>query len=268
MLITHKLNGLAVRVLPWVVLPIFLGSLLGLAHAAPSEAPAAQPTAFQTPTPGADGRIVYFVQEGDTLWRISAVSGVPLDQLERLNNISRDAPLSVGRELVLGFGDAATPLPTLAFAATPSPTPFTVTGTGDICVEFFDDINGDASRQEIEGLVAGGQVVVAQADGAQVGSYTTDAASEPYCFTQLASGDYNIAAAAPEGYNPTSSMNTPLRLEPGAKAYVAFAVQVSQQQSDTAGSTRSSSLGIVGLLLLAAAGGLAYYLSRQARQRG
>jgi hypothetical protein len=265
---THKLNRLALRVLPWVMLPVFVGALRGLAHAAPPQAPAPQPTAFQTPTPGADGRIVYIIQSGDTLWRISAVSGVPLDQLERLNNITRDATLSVGRELVLGFGEAATALPTLAFAATPSPTPFTVTGTGDICVEFFNDINGDASRQESEGLVPGGQIVVAQADGAQVGSYTTDGTSEPYCFAQFSSGDYNIAAAAPEGYNPTSSMNTPLRLEPGAKAYVAFAVQVSQRQSDTASSSRSSSLGIVGLVLLAAAGGLAYYLSRQARQRG
>jgi hypothetical protein len=63
-------------------------------------------------------------------------------------------------------------------------------------------------------------------------------------------------------------MNTPLRLEPGAKAFVAFAVQVSQQQSSGTSSSRSSSLGIIGLVLLVAAGGLAFYLSRQARQRG
>ena len=265
---THQKTEFAMRMLAWVVLPLVLGSLRSQGQAAQPEVPALQPTAFQTPTPGADGRIVYIIQSGDTLWRISAVSGVPLDQLERLNNISRDAPLSVGRELVLGFGEAATALPTLAFAATPSPTPIALTGSGDICVEVFDDINGDASRQESEGLVAGGQIVVAQADGAQVGSHTTDGTSEPYCFAQLTSGDYNIAAAAPEGYNPTSSMNTPLRLEPGAKAFVAFAVQVSQQQSSGTSSSRSSSLGILGLVLLVAAGGLAFYLSRQARQRG
>ena len=36
--------------------------------------PAAQATAFQTPTPGADGRIVYIVRQNDTLWQISALS--------------------------------------------------------------------------------------------------------------------------------------------------------------------------------------------------
>jgi hypothetical protein len=169
--------------------------------------------------------------------------------------------------LVLGFGEAATALPTLAFAATPSPTPVALTGSGDICVQFFNDVNGDASQQESEGLVAGGQIVVARADGAQVGSYTTDGTSEPYCFAQLIAGDYSIAAAAPEGFNPTSSMNAPLRLEPGAKAYVAFAVQMTQQQSSSDSTSRSSTLGLLGLLLLAAAGGLAFYLSRQARRR-
>jgi len=262
-----KPTRIAAWLTPLTAAALLLGALRSLALAAPVEAPAAQPTAFQTPTPGSDGRIVYIIQSGDTLWRISAVSGVPLDQLERLNNISRDAPLSVGRELVLGFGEAATALPTLAFAATPSPTPVTLTGSGDICVQFFNDVNGDASQQESEGLVAGGQIVVARADGAQVGSYTTDGISEPYCFAQLIAGDYSIAAAAPEGFNPTSSMNAPLRLEPGAKAYVAFAVQMTQQQSSSDSTSRSSTLGLLGLLLLAAAGGLAFYLSRQARRR-
>ncbi len=263
---TYKTSRTNARLLALIATALMIGGLSSLALAAPPAGPQPQPTAFQTPTPGADGRIVYIIQSGDTLWRISAVSGVPLDQLERLNNISRDAPLSVGRELVLGFGAPATALPTLAFAATPSATPVAVTGSGDICVQFFNDLNGDASQQEGEGLVAGGQIVVARADGTQVGSYTTDGTSEPYCFTQLTSGDYNIAAAAPEGYNPTSSMNTPLRLEPGAKAYVAFAVQVSQVQQSSSGAPRSSILGVLGLVLLGAAGGLAYYLSRQARR--
>jgi hypothetical protein len=263
---THKPSQYLARLLALLATVLLISALSSLALAAPLAGPELQPTAFQTPTPGADGRIVYIVQSGDTLWRISAVSGVPLDQLERLNNISRDAPLTVGRELVLGFGAPATALPTLAFAATPSATPVALTGSGDICVQFFNDLNGDASQQEGEGLVAGGQIVIARVDGTQVGAYTTDGTSEPHCFAQLTSGDYNIAAAAPEGYNPTSSMNTALRLEPGAKAYVAFAVQVSQQQSDSSGSSRSSALGIIGLVLLGAAGGLAFYLSRQVRR--
>ena len=55
-------------------LVLFAGVLIPV-----SAAPALQLTPFPTPTPGTDGRIIYQVQDNDTLWRISAVSGVSLD---------------------------------------------------------------------------------------------------------------------------------------------------------------------------------------------
>ena len=56
-------------------------------------APKAQQTVFPTPTPGPDGRIIYIVQPGDTLWRVSAITGVPLDELRGLNNLGADEPI-------------------------------------------------------------------------------------------------------------------------------------------------------------------------------
>jgi hypothetical protein len=212
---------------------------------------------------------VYKVRQNDTLWGISALSGVPLDQLEKLNGLTGSSPLHVDQELILGFGQSSTAQPTLAFQPTPTATPIAQTGTGQICVSFFDDLNGNASQDTGEGLVAGGKISIARSDGTQVGAYTTDGVNEPHCFQQLASGSYNVAAAAPQGYNPTSSMNTPIQLEPGTRAYVAFAVQPSQSTttpSDGSGGT-STFLGLIGLALLASAGVLTAYLARQ-RRRG
>jgi len=50
-------------------------------------APNPQLTNFPTPTPGSDGRIIYIVQDGDTLWRIAAVSGLNIADLRDLNNL-------------------------------------------------------------------------------------------------------------------------------------------------------------------------------------
>ena len=50
-------------------------------------APNPQMTNFPTPTPGSDGRIIYIVQDGDTLWRIAAVSGLDLADLRDLNQL-------------------------------------------------------------------------------------------------------------------------------------------------------------------------------------
>ena len=48
--------------------------LMVLAMAVPTmAAPEPQYTPIATPTPGPDGRIIYIGQEGDTLWRISAI---------------------------------------------------------------------------------------------------------------------------------------------------------------------------------------------------
>ena len=86
-------------------------------------APSLQMTDFPTPTPGTDGRILYTVQAYDTLWRIAAVSGISLDELRQLNNLSADDLIAPGDVLLLGLsGDAVTPeAPTPESLSPPSP---------------------------------------------------------------------------------------------------------------------------------------------------
>jgi LysM repeat protein len=230
----------------------------------------AAPTAYLTATPQPDGRILYTVQDGDTLWKISAITGVSIDDLERLNNIHREDPLQVGTVLLLAVVTPTMAEPTLAFLPSATPSPLPVTGKGEICVSFYNDLNGDASWQTAsENMVAGGQISVALADGTEVGAYTTDGVNEPHCFMDIPAGNYNIAAAAPKGWNPTANMNQQLTLEPGDKVYISFPVQSGRSVNppDGGGSSGGGSiwLGLIGLAFLAGAGFIIYTVMRPRR---
>jgi len=238
------------------------------ALAGPSGIGAIQPTAYQTSTPLADGKILYLVQEGDTLWKISAITGVPIDELERLNNIRREDPLQIGTALILRIVTPTHAEPTLAFLPSATPSPLPVTGKGTICVSFFNDSNGDGSQMEDkEELVAGGQVSVALVDGTEVGNYTIDDPTRDYCFVDIPAGQYNIAAAAPKDYNPTAEMNKTLTLEPGATAKISFAVQKNRPDtnSEEGGGSGSLWLGLIGLAFLGGAGFMIYNMMKPRR---
>jgi hypothetical protein len=145
-----------------------------------------------------------------------------------------------------------------------------VTGKGEICVSFFEDVNGDGSwPNPPAGLVAGGQIILALMDGTEVGNYTTDGVSEPHCIVDIPAGQYNIAAAAPKGWNPTAAMNRQLTLEPGDKVYISFPVQ-SAKSGNSGGSSGGGGggslwLGLIGLGLLAGAGFIIYTVMRPRR---
>jgi LysM repeat protein len=235
------------------------------AQAGPASSHLAQPTAYQTSTPLPDGTIIYVVQEGDTLWYISAITGVPIAELEELNSIHREDPLQPGTQLIIARVTPTVVEPTVAFQPTVTSTPLPVSGKGTLCVSMFDDINGDGTWQQgSEGLMGGGQISVALTDGTEMASYTTDGINEPHCFDNLPAGDYSIAAAAPNGYNPTAKMNKPLTLAPGDVAHVSFSVQTSHSNPDGGGGG-SFVLGLIGIALLGGAGFLIYTMMRPRR---
>ncbi|GMR10480.1 MAG: hypothetical protein BMS9Abin28_1301 [Anaerolineae bacterium] len=223
-----------------------------------------QPTPFLTPTPNADGAILYIVLDGDSLWRIAAIAEISVEELMALNGIQSGDIISPGMELVLG-SIAATRVPP------PSPTPTLQTGplvgAGDICVLLFTDDNGNARLDEQELPLPEGQVTVVDRDGSVQGDHTTDDNPEGFCFSDLEDGDYNVSGAVPPNYNPTTSMNVPVRLAPGDVKFVQFGGQPSAAILQIRGSENEGStlLGVLGLSLLAAAGIVGYYAVRAGR---
>lgn len=247
------------RILRRFVIPgLVLGMLLlAFLHAPASAAPPAQFTPFPTPTPGPDGRIIYIVQPGDTLWRISAITGVSLDELRILNNLGADEPILPGQELLIGLGGPAeaTPIPGAPPTSTPLlPTPSPQLGSGTLCVILYNDVNGDAIRQEEEVSIPGGAISVTDRTGKVSLTYNTEPGSAPHCFEELPEDEYTITVAIPEGYNPTTVLNYTLRLEPGTETYLDFGAQANSETIAEAppptGSGRSPILGILGALVL------------------
>jgi hypothetical protein len=232
----------------------------------------AQPTPFLTPTPGPDGQIVYIVQEGDTPWRIAAIAGITLEQLYALNGLQSQDFITPGMRLTLGFAGPVQPTAAPGGEGSPTPpepTPTAAAGSGEICVLLFQDLNGNARLDEGEPALSGGRISVAQVSGAVVGEIASGAELEGYCFPEIDPGDYNVSAAIPDGYFPTTGMNAPIRVAPGDVQYVQFGAQASAaiNGSMSGGSgERSTFLGIVGMALLLIAGGLGYYAAQLNRR--
>lgn len=273
---TYKLLATGLLALALFVTGAQAALLTGYAES--DNRPLAQPTAFLTPTPRPDGRIVYIVQQDDTLWRIAAIAGLTLEELMALNGIQPGDFLTEGTELFLG---SASPGGVDAGGQDPQAeptevllTPTPVVGTGDICVLLFEDANGNGRLDEGEPALQGGQVSVVALTGDLVGEYTTEAldlelAPDGYCFEELSNGDYNVSAAVPPNHNATTGLNVPVTLNPGEIKYLQFGAQPNSAlggSSGDQGGGRSTLLGLVGVILLVAAGSLAYYAARMSRR--
>ncbi len=248
-------------------------------------APQLQPTPFLTPTPGPDGRIVYIVQEEDTLWRIAAITvgdatiADRIKELIELNRLNPENPIVVpNQELLLGFAGPAQALPTLPPAATPTPllaTPDAQPGTGMLCVLLFNDRNGDAFRQEDEPPIPGGAISISSPGAGASETGTTSARLDEDgevlrdCFEELPEGSYNVSVAVPEAYNPTTTLNYTLDLIAGDETLLDFGAQLSTvalaESPPPEEGGRSPLLGVLGgiLLLAGAAMGLFAGLMRR-----
>ena len=258
----------------------------------PTNAPPA-PTAFKTPTPGADGNIIYVVQLGDTLYRIAGITGVTVDQIRSLNGLTSDI-LSVGQRLIIVQGaskPAATKTATAAGTAGASATAaitsteatqaaasatstLTATaagpdatqvaqqtaaaGVGTVCALLWNDKNGDGVRDGTEGLLPGGQIAVVEiTTGKPVQAYTTDGVSEPHCFNHLPAGQYTVSFAAPAGYNATTATSAPIDVAVGSTSTLEFGAQASAAIANQPAPRPSSSALLTALLL---AGGVVFLL--------
>ncbi len=185
-------------------------------------------TPLPTRTPRGDGAVVHVVQSGDTLSGISVQYGVSLDDLLKLNNLTRDSILNVGQEIVVkpGQGGVVAPQPTVTLKATaaptltpkatstptatlslsplatltlPPPSPTATPVPGGLCMGAFQDTNGNTVRDGSEPGLAGVTFVISSG-GNEVARYATDGSTQLYCLRTLPPGAYSVQVTLPSGY--------------------------------------------------------------------
>jgi LysM repeat protein len=261
-------------------LTVFILLLFGILL--PGQGAYAAPPAqgFVTATPGPDGRILYTVVSGDTCGQVALLHGITVPQLRQLNGrLDQNCTLTVGQQLVVGVVSSAPtagPAPTLP---PPTVTATPISGTTQVCVLLFDDTNGDTLRQENELGIDGGAVSLTNLNGSYSQTQNTTSAVDPdtglpvpACFLDVPSGEYNISMAVPDSYNPTRALSYKLTVKAGDHAEIGFSAQsktvtVNEPTTSRGNSSRSSLLGIFGILLLIGGVGLGYYAYRSGQPK-
>ncbi len=262
------------------IILLTLVSLLLLSLWLPVNAAPGLQQAIPTSTPGPDGRIIYIVKPGDSCFVVASIYGITQEQLRQLNSkLDENCTLVEGQELLMGVVSVAlTPTPGTPLApGTPTVTPTPLSGTTEVCVLLFDDVNGDALRQEIEPAVAGGAVSLTENNGKYSAALDTIIPADPeayqgICFSDIPEGNYNITVGIPDNYNPTMELNYSLDVNAGDRAFVDFGIQSQDVVVDPGAaedgnksSGRSVILGIFGALFLLGGAGLGYYAWRSGR---
>jgi LysM repeat protein len=191
----------------------------------------------------------YTVVAGDTLSAIAQRYNLTLDQLLALNpGLTRESVIQVGQVIaVSGQAPSATaaptatpqPSPTLApteaptvgataatTATSPTATPAAIAATSGLCVQAFDDLNANLTREADEPLVAGVVFDVKSLDGTSAANYTTTGTQEPHCFANLPDGRYAVNTQLPAERLATTDSAWQMSLLAGTNVNIMLGTQV------------------------------------------
>lgn len=240
---------------------IFLVALvmLGLSSflARPASADAQPQVVYQTPTAGADGRVIYVVKAGDSCTRIELLNGITDATLRELNKLDQACTITPGQQLLLKVvTPQASVTPNPKITTTPLlPTMTPIKGNGKICVLLYNDVNGNAVHEDTETVIAGGAVSITSRQSANPISKTlnTTDSEDPQC-VEVPEGTYNISMGIPGGYNPTVALDQQINLLAGDQQILEFGAQASTKATEVSASSASRAEN--GSTLLAVFGGL------------
>jgi hypothetical protein len=119
----------------------------------------------------------------------------------------------------------------------PTPTSTPTPAPGSICVSVYEDRNKNAQRDEGENLVSGAVITLLDNNRTELEKYTTDGASEPYCFRGLAAGEYHLQRQNSPGYISSDPDEPNVAVAPGESTDVAFGAQFVPTPTATATAT-------------------------------
>jgi hypothetical protein len=171
-------------------------------------------------------------------WQARASDGTVLENLVVKITVTGEAAASVA---------AVTATPQIPAEA---PTP----SIGQICVLAFNDRNGDGQQGADENLLPGVILALSDTNGPK-DSYTTDGVSEPFCFTNLQPGSYQVTMKPPANYGATTPKTSVIALSGGSQD-VTFGARrggpapTATRASGGTGATASGVLGSVGKVVL------------------
>lgn len=116
------------------------------------------PDPVASPTPGADGAIIYLAQPGDSLYAIAGRFGLTAAELSALNNYTEQSVIRVGDPVIIGYADPAGVRVADAAAGLPAQnvradgaiihiiqsgdTPLGIAATYGLTLQEFYDLNG------------------------------------------------------------------------------------------------------------------------------
>jgi len=95
------------------------GTSAGVAATIPTAAVTARVAPVRVSTPDSGGAIIHVVQIGQALWSIAGAYDVTVDQLIALNNLSANAVIYEGQELLIQVGYTPTVSPTVTLTPRP-----------------------------------------------------------------------------------------------------------------------------------------------------
>ena len=151
-------------------------------------------------------------------WQPRTNDGTPMDNLVVRIKVSAEAATPVPAV-------TATPVPAVTATpqdqATPTPPASPTPTIGQICVQAYNDLNGDGQQSADETLMAGVAFTLLDASGPR-DSYTTDGTSEPHCFGDLPPGSYQLTIKPPANYASTTPDAMTISLSAGVKPNVMY----------------------------------------------
>jgi hypothetical protein len=265
-----------IKALPLISFLLILFGLVWITSGVQA-APGEPQTGYPSPTPGADGRIIYIVKAGDTCSMIELLYGVTEQYLRATNQLNANCDLSEGLHLQIGIGGPSYASPTPGPSPTPTVIPPTNTpavgGSADVCVLVYNDVNGDGLRQATEHAIPDAAVSLTSIDGTFSQTLATiinpDAtAYQGTCFNSVPMGKFNVSAAAPDGFNPTTDMTSSIDVVAGDTTHIDFGAQVKTAMGgETPKKSVSPLLGIAGAVFLLTGIGLGIYVWRIMRKK-